>query len=278
MEQVTDRLETLIIMAMDARHGDFGAQAIRRGRSTEGTYKLVDAGEILKLDSMQPRSAYTFAITEENRIFATQKEYLMAHPAEVIGDEAEAIVLDGGQIRWCGLRRIRQAPRGCACLGVASHWYEMHKRFVNYDGSGGYEKRLIPLSRNGTPLPATAHGISICNPKFDGSALIMTASIIEDAYRANTMLATVKDDTEIKFPVPLDDYKNVFADRDGPMTGARRKAIIHWVATHLRHSTRGLEYEVKRHTRGVQEFTIDGLRIRLTPNAVDHAARSGRVD
>ena len=24
MEQVTDRLETLIIMAMDARHGDFG--------------------------------------------------------------------------------------------------------------------------------------------------------------------------------------------------------------------------------------------------------------
>lgn len=123
------------------------------------------------------------------------------------------------------------------------------------------------MSRNGTPLPATAHGISICNPKFDGSALIMTASIIEDAYRANTMLATVKDDTEIKFPVPLDDYKNVFADRDGPMTGARRKAIIHWVATHLRHSTRGLEYEVKRHTRGVQEFTIDGLRIRLTPNA-----------
>ena len=99
-------------------------------------------------------------------------------------------------------------------------------------------------------------------------AVSVAASMIEDSHRSNTMLAAVKDATEIKFPVPLDDYKDVFADRDGPMNGARRKAIVHWVARHLRNSIRGKEHSVKRHTRGVQEFTIDGLRIRLTPNDI----------
>jgi hypothetical protein len=109
-------------------------------------------------------------------------------------------------------------------------------------------------------------GQGIGVPRLDGETLISAASIIEDANRSGAMLATVKDAREIMFPVPIADYKKVFADREGPKIGDRRKAIVHWVARHLRKSTRGNECVVNKHLRGVQEFSVDGLLVRLTPN------------
>ncbi len=268
MENVTDKLETLILMALDASHEQTTATGItRRVKANGGVQELYDQGDLLAADDMHPASAYTFDMADKERIFTTTADYLITHPADVLGDEAEVVMLDGETLKWRGYRRLRRAPKGVACLGRATHWYEMHFRFVTGNGAGEYYKRVVPIDRNGKPLLATVQGHSVCNPKLEGGMLVLCASVIEDAHRANTMLAAVKDATEIKFPVPIDDYKDVFAERDGPMNGARRKAIVHWVARHLRHSTRGNEFAVKKHTRGVQEFTIDGLRIRLTPNA-----------
>ena len=267
MDQATDTLETLILMALDANHGQTVPGTLRRDKSTGAVEELRDQGELLRIGEMRPESSYTFDMTDTDRIFATTKDYLVTHPAEVLGDAAETIMMSDNILKWYGFRRMKAAPRGVACLGKASHWYEMHMRMVAPNGAGAYYKRVIPLSRNGSPLPAKVQSHNVCSPGIEGVSLMLAASVIEDAHRAGTMLAEVKDATEIKFPVPLNDYKNVFADREGPMTGARRKAIVHWVACHLRHSTRGNEYEVKRHTRGVQEFTIDWLRIRLTPNS-----------
>lgn len=269
MEDVTDKLETMILMALDANHGQTVPGTLRREKSTGRVQELHDQGELLALDEMRPASAYTFDMADEERIFATTTDYLVTHPADVLGDEAEVVMLDGDMLKWRGYRRLRRAPKGVACLGRATHWYEMHMRFVTGNGAGEYYKRVVPIDRNGKPLLAQVQGHNVCAPNEEGQMLVLCASVIEDAHRANTMLAAVKDATEIKFPVPLDDYKDVFAERDGPMNGARRKAIVHWVARHLRSSTRGKEFAVKKHTRGVQEFTIDGLRIRLTPNACD---------
>lgn len=267
MKDVTDKLETLILMALDANHGHTVPGTLRREKSTGRVLELHDQGELLAIDEMRPASAYTFDMADEERIFATTTDYLITHPADVLGDEAEVVMLDGEMLKWRGYRRLRRAPKGVACLGRATHWYEMHMRFVTGNGAGEYYKRVVPIDRNGKTLLAQVQGHNVCAPGEEGQMLVLCASVIEDAHRANTMLAAVKDATEIKFPVPLDDYKDVFAERDGPMNGARRKAIVHWVARHLRHSTRGNEFAVKKHTRGVQEFTIDGLRIRLTPNA-----------
>jgi hypothetical protein len=154
----------------------------------------------------------------------------------------------------------------------------MHTRFVDSRGNGDYYKRLIPIDKTGRPLFAKIQGHSVCAPNKEGEMLIICSSVIEDAHRANAMLAAVKDATEIKFPVPLDEYKELFSDREGPYNGARKKAIVHWVAKHLRSSTRGKSHAVKQHTRGVQEFKIDGLRVRLSPNTeVDRASGSGRT-
>lgn len=264
MDDVTDKLETMILMALDANHDQ--SDVAKTLRQSGQLLDIRDQGVLLKVGEMRPESAYTFDASDGGRIYALGSEYLMAHPAEVLGECAEVVMLNDGILKWYGFRRLRTPPKGACCLGRASHWYEAHMRFVTQSGRGEYIKRAVPLDKTGAPLLAKAGGHVICTPALEGENLILCASVIEDAHRANTMLAAVKDATEIKFPVPLDDYKGVFAERDGPMNGARRKAIVHWVARHLRRSTHGNEFSVKKHTRGVQEFTIDGLRIRLTPN------------
>jgi hypothetical protein len=150
-------------------------------------------------------------------------------------------------------------------LGKPACFYEKHWRIINSDGSGDYSKHFLALDKSGIFIPTKYQGFATSLFK-DAGDICLAASIIEDAYRTGTMLAAVKDATEVKFPVPLADYKDIFLKRDGPMHGSRKKAIIHWVAQHIRKSTRENEFSVKKHTRGVQEFTIDGLRIRLTPN------------
>lgn len=260
---VTDQLETLILMALDANHAQ--PEKVVEFQTQDGVRELYDQGQLLPGDEMRPSSAYTCDMGGD-RLFATTADYLVTHPAEVLGQEAEVAMLGDGVFKWRGFRRLPRAPKGVACLGRASHWYEMHVRFVAGNGGGQYFRRVVPLDRNGKVLPATVQSHVVCSPKLEGEILVLCASVIEDAHRANTMLAAVRDATEIKFPVPLDDYKEVFANREGPMAGSRRKAIIHWVSQHLRHSNRGREFAVKRHTRGVQEFDIDGLHIRLTPN------------
>lgn len=266
MEEVTDQLETLILMALDANHDGAYTHTETRGL-TEGYWEVSDQGKLLPFDAMHPSSSYTLDMTDDTRIFACTPDCLIEHPADVIGDEAETIMVGDGLLKWYGYRRLRKPPRGVSYLGKPTHWYEMHGRIVAQTGHGEYIKRLVALDALGNPLLVQMQGHIVASPTREGEGLILSASMIEDAHRANTMLAAVKDATEIKFPVPLNNYKEIFAERDGPMNGARRKAIVHWVAQHLRHSTHGNEFAVKKHTRGIQEFTIDGLRIRLTPNA-----------
>jgi len=96
--------------------------------------------------------------------------------------------------------------------------------------------------------------------------MILAASIIEDVGRTGCFTASVQDSAGVIFPVPYGAQVELFQLRDGPYTpGGRRKAILHWVAKHLRRSG-NKESPVKEHMRGVHEFTVDGLMIRLSAN------------
>ena len=261
MKSISDQLETLIIMALDANH-DVNEEA----RFSNGPLESVrDQGCLLGTEPMHPLSAFAVGL-EKNRLYSGEPNELLAHPSEIIGDESEIIILNENPlfVKWYGLRKLRKAPKGVAWLGKPVCWYELHKRFISSKGQGEYLKRVVPLDKNGFALLCKVQGHNICLHKHEGVDLILCASVIEDAYRSNTLLASVKDATEIKFPVPLADYKSVFANREAPLTDSnRRKAILHWVAEHLRNSPKGTPHLVKTHLRGVDEFFIDGLRIRL---------------
>ena len=267
MNTVTDDIETMIIMALEATHGGVAAIDTKiKDKSTGSRLTLIDQGTLLSFDEMRPKSSYTFDMVDKDRLFSMSHLDLVTHPSEIFGSESEVMAMDGSKLKWFGYRRMKKAPKSVSTLGKVDMWYEAHIRMVTKDGNGDYAKRVIPISKSGKPMIGKIQGNFVCDPMIDGRSFILSASMIEDSLRSGTMLASVKDSTEIKFPVPIDDYKDVFSFRDGPMAGSRRKSIIHWVAGHLRSSNKGIEHKVKKHVRGVQEFTIDGLTILLTPN------------
>lgn len=271
MKEAIDKLETLILLLMDGSHSahvssdgrsEFHVKKGKHGYAFEGT--TYDITERIASDAMVPVSVFSADMTQ-SRNFAITPDLLMTHPAEIIGDSLEAALFCDDYIKWQGFRRCKP-PKRIAAAGKAVVWFEHHFRIIRLNGSGSYQKSFIPLERNGRALFAKMDGLTVCRPDESTLNLCGACSIVEDAHRSNAMLCSVKDAVEVNIPVPLDDYQDVFAERDGPMNGARRKTIVHWVARHMRHSTRGKEFAVKKHTRGVQEFTIDGLRVRLTPN------------
>ena len=266
-EQVIDKIETMILLALDANKdsSDYFQPSNERGKNGKNLkLETCDTGILLGFETMRPKSAFTFDLCSD-RVLTWGHEWLKDHPSETLGDECEVICIDRGSLKWLGARRLAKAPRRVVTLGKPSCWYEMHYRKVLSNGAQLYQKRAIPVGVKGNVLPAKIQGNWICGDE-DASSFIIMSSIIEDARRANTMLASVKYMTEIKFPVPLDAYKEVFSIRDAPMVNGRRKAIIHWVSKHLRASTRGKLHDVNKHTRGVKDIVIDGIRINIEPN------------
>lgn len=269
---VTDSIETLLLMLMDGNHdcikNNDGSRPYlsRRGLDNQKQeFVQYDISERVRCEDMVPTSVFTADLTE-HRLFPITPDGLMAHPVDMIGDEIEVALFCGDVIKWLGLRKCKSPPRRVAALGRVAAWYEEHYRVIKQDGSGTYQKRWIPLSRTGHAVVAKADGLMMCNPEEATLHICSACSIAADAFRSDAMLASITDAVEIKLPVPIDDYKAIFSGRDGPIVGGRRKAILHWVAQHMRSSARGNDFSVKKHTRGIQTFTIDGLRVYLTPN------------
>lgn len=261
-------IETMIIMSLDANNTISNSAGSLRDNNG-GVFVISDQGDLLGFDNMLPKSAITYDISDD-RLFTTHPDYLLAHQSEILGDEAEVVMFAGGIMKWRGFRRLKKAPKGVATIGKVSHWYEMHQRFTGMNGFTQYFKRAIPISASGKILPASIQGQWVCGPKDEGIVLNLCCSVIEDSQRSGVMVASVKESTEIKFPVPIADYKDVFIGRDGPLLqSGRRKAIIHWVASHLRSRQKGNTTEVKRHIRGVQSFVIDGLSVVIEPSRFD---------
>lgn len=266
-EQTVDTLETMLILAMSAK-SDSTIKDINHRVSAKTSIYEFDANKIFKFPKRLIRSAYTADLTGD-RLFVTEAKELLTHPAEIYGSTAEVLLLTDDRLKWTGFNKLNKKPNSTFALGKASHWYEMHYREVFINGTESYVVRPTAFDSKGNTLR-----IKLCDTWLDHSknyqiTAVTSASLIEDAHRSNAMLATVSEvdvGVELKFPVPLDAYKELFALRDGPYTSSRRKAILHWVAKHLRKGKDDKKIEVKQHTRGVSDFVLDGLKIHLTVN------------
>lgn len=270
-ENILSEIETLILMLLEAKDSKESKERVVIPKNKDG-YVLFgsDQGKLLHLPDMHPSSSFSAQIGEgENeRLFSCDYTDLLTHPREIFGEESETVLVDKNTdtVKWTGFRRLRKPPKSVVCLGKADSWYEMHYREYGQFGRSAYQKRLAVYSKEGRPLPSKkySHWVSYDDPASSG---ILHASLIEDAHRSGTMLASVSEAAEIKFPVPIDSYKEIFIIRDAPLTAAgKRKAILHWVSKHLRKTGCGRNSEVKEHTRGVDTFNIAGFNIKLSPN------------
>ena len=267
-----DNVDTLILMALcgDAQQTDVtpdsGVIKVDMGGRTSAKVVQVDAGAALPIGSMEPTSMFCSDMGDEDRLYSCHPEDLLAHPKEVLGEVAESVAFlpEEGLLKWIGIRRRTRGVRNAVAVGKVDSWYEFHCRFIRMNGQNDYAKRLVAFNKKGFPLPVKHNGAWVSDPRTEGVTSILMASLIEDAHRSNAMLATVSDAKELRFPVPLGDYKKIFKDRQAPLKNGRRRPIVHWVRKHLRR--RPVETEVKRHVRGVSDIIFDGMRVSVTPN------------
>ena len=260
---VVDTAETLIthLICADNDNAEHNVTGAKRGASMEE----IDAGAILRFAPMRPKLAYTFDMLDGDRLFTLDHQSLLHSAPDILGDEAEvAIFKDGGYVQWVGYRRVRKTPRNVWIAGRAGAVYEVHWRNIYPSGKSTYFRRCAAVAPSGRPIPCVVVGSGGAGNESDG--LILAASIMEDTGRTGCFTATIAESAGIAFPLPYGAQTEIFKLRDGPLLpSGKRKAILHWVARHLR-ARGGKEHEVKPHTRGVHTFEADGLRVSLDPN------------
>ena len=226
-----------------------------------------------ELPICRPRAAYAqCSELTGQRLVTTTHELLLAHPADVIGTGCEVMTLYGDHCRWVRLEPVDRLPRGLAVAGRAHYWSAMHLRDMTMNGMQSYYSTLVPFSKSGQPLAAKWGDAWVSKPANIGRLAIATCSMVEDSRRPNVMLASVRDGVELIFPVAEDAYLEAFALRDAPVTPqGRRRALLHWVAKHMRITRRGYT-KVRRHMRGVTEFEIGGYWVKLWTSDPDAGA------
>ncbi len=266
MNLVAENIESLIIMALDATCDNSGiTRCTRRDKKNHMVMDTLDQGSILPIKPIYPESSFTVDMTGD-RVYTMDHKELLQPIYTILGEKTEVMMLYEGGLKWSGYKRMKQVPKRMYAMGRVEHWYEIHFRTVKFSGKNTYSKRVVPLDTNGLPVRAKFQDMEL-GDYFDFENMVLACSVIEDAKRANSMLATVSDAKEIKFPVGLDAYQEVFALRNGPLLpGGRRKSIIHWVSKHIRKNASGKESEVKEHQRGISEFDFDGIKLKLEPN------------
>jgi hypothetical protein len=265
-----DTFETTLLMLMCAGETTkiLDHQTHKSNKAAGMSCQITDQGNLLHFPSMQPSSCFCTEFdtvnTMADRLYTEDPNMLLRRPQDTIGKKAEIAIMNGNKIQWNGLFRINKLPKQIVCIGKPHTIYAKHYRDYSLSGSTAYQKRLVIFDKNGKELYAMIKR----QPITDTSVGVVIASVIEDATRANTVLAelAITGGTAIKFPVPLNSYKELFIIRDGPLTPKnKKKAIIHWVTEHLRHTCKGKTVAVKEHTRGIQEFDIEDFHIKLTP-------------
>lgn len=275
MKDIIDKTEILLahLVCADASGDDNVDYGGRRFSSNGAEFAATDVGVKLKFRPMRPRLSYTFQSIDADvdqkseRIFTTDARLLLASVQDLLGSEAEVAFLCGDRVKWTGLRRLVKAPRGVWVASPGATMYEFHYREIFESGASTYFKRVCAISKSGKPVQCLIEGSRGSGANMEGEQAVIAASVIEDAHRHDALTATISESGSIIVPVPLGEHKELFALRDAPLTpSGRRKAILHWVASHTRKTRGDSPITVQEHTRGVREFSIDGMTVRLEPN------------
>lgn len=266
MNDIADSLETMILMLLEAKDATFN--------ECDETKKIFHKNILFQtktmksfVEEMYPNKTYAANYSLQNFDESDFFKPTNIHPAEILNDECEMAFIKQNTIIWFGFRKINKLPKGYSYFGKASFLYELHVRDYGLNKKSRYSNNICPLDKNGKYLTTYQNG-KLFNNLSINNAPNLVSSFVYNSLNSNSMLAEVTDATKVLFPVPLDDYKEVFSKRDMQPLELRRKAILHWVAKHIRKSVNKNNHEVKKHTRGIDEFTVDGLKVKISANTV----------
>lgn len=268
-----DPIEETILIALHSRTKSIvKTPALKAGNGQK--WHALDFSTFTTKTPMFPQHMYTTLIDEDNtdhyRLFTTGFENLVCDPIKLLGPRSETVILgEDGEIKWTGMVPMKP-PRGVVALtNQKVSWFAHHYRQIGRDLVEQYQRVPIPIAGGRMP------DVKFLGWPSDGGKWIeeyrekvaLHLSLIEDAIRANAVLATVEEHAKLSFAVSDDAYKDFFAMRDGfrnTPTG-RRNPILHWCATHLRKS-QGKQSSVIGHERGSETISHGNMTLLLSRN------------
>ena len=170
--------ESLIILVLDANleHSSKKQKTIR-DKTRGGFLDIEDQGQLLKLPSMRPVSAYTFDAVDD-RIYTPDPGLLVKKPWEILGERAEVMTLFFDALKWFGFERMKSMPKNIAVSGKVEACYAFHLRLITPRGVEQYYQRVVLFDKNGKPLPAKIQGHWVCSPEQEGQTAVLCASLI----------------------------------------------------------------------------------------------------
>lgn len=259
MSRQIDQIATMLAHFVCAESGD-NAKDFGKPQAKQLSIQH-DAGVRLRFDPLKPAMAYTAQINGE-REFALDAALLLQTPQDLLGKLTEIALVFSDTVKWSAFKKLNKRPPGIWVASPGADLYEYHSRFIQANGISDYRKRVAAISKTGKPVQVIIEGTKDQGGAADGVFLVLAASMVEDSIRPGAFQATVKERAGVIFPVPQGEHLDVFKLRDGPMTGNRRKSLLHWVAKHTRRTPAG-QAVVKEHLRGVHKFEIDGFDVTL---------------
>lgn len=269
-----DPIEDMILIALHSKTKETRKEKDLDG-GISGKWVACDFSSYTPKKALFPKDMFTTLIdedkTENYRLFTSDMNQLVCDPIKLLGARSETMIMsmDGKDIRWTCMVPM-PAPRGI--VAITNHkvqWYAKHFRLINRDFTEVYERFPIPIAGGRIPdvklLGWQQSSKAVMEEQREKVALHL--SLIEDAIRPNSVLATVEEHAKLRFAVSNDAYKDFFAMRDGfrnTPTG-RRNPILHWCASHLRKSQNGPS-TVIGHERGYETMTHGNMTLSLSRN------------
>lgn len=215
-----------------------------------------------------------FGGSDEERLFTPDESLLLAPFSEIIGDRAEVMLPYEDYYKIVVISKIHKLPRRIFAppLIAPKHFYKLSFMKVRDGVTIFSTTTAVCESASGKVHGCGETGFQfirnyLINKDSDPwneakTTAVLTASMVEDFRLDWRWHVSLADSAEIVFPTDALGAQKAFAMRD-VAAGKRRKAILHWVKAHGRVKNERT-IEVQEHLRGVTEFSVDGIRCKIT--------------
>lgn len=264
LDAVADMLAHLICADAPTPDPEESSNWYNRNKAEKARVKCNEVSLYNRLGFPDRRPTTTYIADQtQDREFALDNRLLLGRPQDLLGTSTEIAFIGEHEVKWAGFEKLYKRPRGVWAAQTGADFYEYHSRNIRRDGTSTYTKYIAAIDKTGKPVRTVIEGCNVPSPWVEGQVLVLAASLVEDTRRPDTFMATITSgELGIRMSVAQGHHLALFALRDGPKVGNRKRPLLHEVAAHLRR-TKTEPVPVAPHLRGVHEFVIDKLKVRL---------------
>lgn len=163
-------------------------------------------------------------------------------------------------------KKIKKLPGNMKTFGHKAY-YELLAWLPQAAGGAYLHKQHFGISGNGVAHMAQAGDMidTGAEHRFKCSAIIQCTIQFWQDRRHLWNVQAMEHEAKCTFGVYEEQIKSLLYSRNAPLTGTGRlRPILHWVKEHKKRINAGIDVDIKKHLRGVDEFTMGGVSFKIT--------------